>query len=197
VRAEDPLRLRLGKFYVPFGIERFYQNGPRNPLVDRPAPFIQIIPGTFSDTGIGVSGEQRVAAGPELIAEYEVALMNGLGSNLFDSAREARQNRDNNASKALASRLGARYDRWLFLGTSFLYGESDDGDEDDFTALGADLRLDWAPFTFRGVERVGPLREHPPPRLVRRGHRAAQLRRAAPVSRRGVRAALRRAGRGR
>ncbi len=149
VRADDPLALRLGKFYVPFGIERFYQNSPRNPLVDRPAPFVQILPGTFSDTGIGLSGEQRVVAGPELIVEYEVALMNGLGASLFDSARDARQNLDNNSSKALASRIGARYDRWLFLGASFLNGESDDGDDDGFTALGADLRIDWAPFSFR------------------------------------------------
>jgi hypothetical protein len=149
LRADDPLAVRLGKFYVPFGIERFYQNSPRNALVDRPAPFIQIIPGTFSDTGIGLGGEQRVVDGPELIAEYEIALMNGLGASLFDSARDARQNLDNNSSKALASRIGARYDRWLFLGTSFLHGDSDDDDDDGFTALGADLRIDWAPFSFR------------------------------------------------
>jgi hypothetical protein len=136
----EALELRIGKFYVPFGIERFYQNAPQNPLVDRPSPFLQIIPGTFSDTGLGISARRALGDEPELVFSAELALMNGLGARAFDSVRDARQDADNNANKALAGRLGLAYDRWLDAGISTLYGEYDDGDEDALAALGFDVR---------------------------------------------------------
>ncbi len=147
--GEEDLALRLGKFYVPFGIERRFQNAPQNPLVDRPSPFLHIVPGTYSDTGLMLHGERTLGEFPELVAGWELALLNGLGADLFDSAREARQNRDNNASKAAAGRLGLRYDRWLEVGASFLRGEYDDSDEDDVYALGADLYATWGGFALR------------------------------------------------
>lgn len=150
LRAEERLALRLGKFYVPFGIERFYQNAPQNPLVDHPAPFIHVIPGTYSDTGVALVGKRPILQGPEVLLEYEAAFVNGLGSSLFDSAREARQNVDNNADKAVVGRIGLGYDRWLRIGASWMIGEYDDGDEDRFWALGADLRASLGPVFVRG-----------------------------------------------
>jgi hypothetical protein len=147
---EERFALRLGKFYAPFGIERFYQNAPENALVDRPAPYIHIIPGTYSDTGIELLGQLRLFEGPEIVGRWELALVNGLGPELFDSARAARQFRDNNSSKALGGRIGLGYDRWLELGLSALAGEYDDGDEDDYRLLGADLRASWGRFLLRG-----------------------------------------------
>lgn len=146
---EELLALRLGKFYVPFGIERRFQNAPQNPLVDRPSPFLHIIPGTYSDTGLMLRGEHVLGEFPELVAGFELALLNGLGADLFDSTRDARQNRDNNANKAAAGRLGLRYDRWLEIGASYLRGEYDDSDEDDVYALGADLYATWGGFALR------------------------------------------------
>jgi len=140
LRERGGLDLRIGKFYVPFGIERFYQNAPQNPLVDRPSPFVQVIPGTFSDTGLGLSMRRALADEPELVLEAELALMNGLGARSFDSVRDARQDRDNNSNKALATRFGLDFDRWLDVGVSGLYGEYDDGDEDTLAALGFDVR---------------------------------------------------------
>jgi hypothetical protein len=154
----EALDLRIGKFYVPFGIERFYQNAPQNPLVDRPSPFLQIIPGTFSDTGIGISARRALGDEPELVLSAELALMNGLGARAFDSVRDARQDADNNANKALAGRLGLAYDRWLDAGISTLYGEYDDGDEDALAALGFDLRATFGRVFVRGeyvLARVG------------------------------------------
>lgn len=147
---EEKLAMRLGKFYVPFGIERYYQNAPQNPLVDRPSPFIHVIPGTYSESGITLEGARVLNESPELIGEFEVALMNGLGAQLFDSAREARQNSDNNSNKLVSGRLGLSYDRWLELGVSGLGSKYDDENEDGYYGLGGDVRATWGGFFLRG-----------------------------------------------
>ena len=149
--AEDEhLSLRGGKFYFPFGIDRFYQNAPTNPLVDRPAPFLFVIPETYSETGIELLGEVTLAHSPELVAEYELALANGLGDAAFLSARGARQNRDNNSAKTYGGRLGLSWDRWLRMGVSGLAGEYDRGNEQGLWASGVDLRASWDTFALRG-----------------------------------------------
>jgi hypothetical protein len=148
--TEEQLGVRIGKFYAPFGIERFYQNAPQNPLVDRPSPYIHVVPGTYSETGVELLGKRQVAAGPEIVVEYELALMNGLGAELFDSARDARQVADNNASKAVGGRLGVTLDRWLQLGASAMVGDYDESDEDRYALLGADARATWGPLSLRG-----------------------------------------------
>jgi hypothetical protein len=150
LQRDQRLAMRLGKFYAPFGIERYYQNAPRNPLVDRPSPYIHIVPGTYSETGIGLLGERPLVEGPEIALEYELALMNGLGPELFDSAREARQVADNNSGKAVGGRLGLDVDRWLELGVSSMVGDYDDSDEDRYRFFGADARATWGPLALRG-----------------------------------------------
>jgi hypothetical protein len=147
--GEEGLSVRGGKFYFPFGIDRFYQNAPTNPLVDRPAPFLFVIPSTYSETGIEILGEVPLLHSPELVGEYEMALVNGLGEPAFRSVRDARQDRDNNSAKAWGGRLGLAWDRWLRLGVSGLTGEYDDGDENSLWAVGADLRADWGAFGLR------------------------------------------------
>ena len=150
VQRERRLALRLGKFYAPFGIERFYQNAPRNPLVDRPSPYIHVVPGTYSETGVELLGERELLAGPDVELEYEVALMNGLGAQLFDSARTARQDSDNNSNKTLGGRLGVEYDHWLKLGVSGMVGKYDDANQDKSYFTGADARITWGPLELRG-----------------------------------------------
>jgi len=147
---EERLSLRGGKFYFPFGIDRYYQNAPTNPLVDRPAPFLFVIPETYSETGIELLGEVVLASAPEIVGEYEVALVNGLGDPAFLSARGARQNRDNNSGKSFGGRLGIAWDRWLRIGVSGLTGEYDHGNELGLWATGADLRASWDTFALRG-----------------------------------------------
>jgi hypothetical protein len=147
---EEKLALRGGKFYFPFGINRYYQNAPTNPLVDRPAPFLFVIPGTYSETGVEVLGELPLAHSPEIVGEYELALVNGLGEPAFASVREARQNRDDNSAKAYGGRLGLAIDRWLRIGVSGLSGNYDSSNDDGLWATGADLRVDWDTVSLRG-----------------------------------------------
>jgi hypothetical protein len=147
---EERLAIRMGKFYFPFGIDRYYQNAPTNPLVDRPAPFLFVIPETYSETGVELLGEFHLADSPELVAEYEFALVNGLGDAAFLSARDARQNRDNNSAKTYGGRLGLGWDRWLKFGVSGLAGEYDRGNEQGLWATGVDLRASWNAFALRG-----------------------------------------------
>lgn len=148
--GDERLAVRGGKFYFPFGIERFYQNAPTNPLVDRPAPFLFVIPDTYSETGLEVLGEVPIWSGPEVVAEYEFALVNGLGEPSYDSVRFARQNRDNNSAKSFGGRLGLAWDRWLRVGVSGLSGEYDEGNRDALWAVGADARAQWGAFALRG-----------------------------------------------
>jgi len=148
--SDEKLSLRGGKFYFPFGIDRYYQNAPTNPLVDRPAPFLFVIPETYSETGIEVLGEVPLASSPEIVGEYEFALVNGLGEPAFASVRDARQNRDNNSGKAYGGRLGLVWDRWLRVGVSGLSGNYDSSNDDGLWAAGVDLRADWGAVALRG-----------------------------------------------
>ena len=148
--SEERLSLRGGKFYFPFGIDRYYQNAPTNPLVDRPAPFLFVIPETYSETGIELLGELALAHSPEVVAEYELALVNGLGEDAFATVRGARQNRDDNSAKSYGGRLGLVWDRWLRAGVSGLSGEYDHAGENGLWAAGVDLRADLGAFGLRG-----------------------------------------------
>ena len=48
---DERVRLRIGHFPVPFGLERRYYAPPRNELANRPAAFRRVYPGTYSDVG--------------------------------------------------------------------------------------------------------------------------------------------------
>lgn len=146
---DDRFSLRGGKFYFPFGVDRYYQNAPTNPLVDRPAPFLFVIPGTYSETGIELLGELPLAHSPEIVAEYEFALVNGLGEPAFSSTRDSRQNRDDNSAKSYGGRLGLVWDRWLRIGASGLAGNYSRSNDDGLWAAGVDLRAEWSAFTLR------------------------------------------------
>jgi hypothetical protein len=148
--GEERLAVRGGKFYFPFGIDRFYQNAPTNPLVDRPAPFLFVFPGTYSETGLEILGEIPLTGSPEIVAEYELAFANGLGDAAFRDVRDARQDRDNNSGKSYGGRLGVSWDRWLKLGVSGLAGAYDQSNSDSLWALGADMRAAWGDFGLRG-----------------------------------------------
>lgn len=146
---DELLSVRAGKFYFPFGIDRLYQNATTNPLVDRPAPFLFVIPETYSETGIELLGEVTLANSPEIVGEYELALVNGLGDPAFLSARGARQNHDNNSAKSFGGRLGIGWDRWLRIGVSGLTGEYDRANEQGLWATGVDLRASWETLALR------------------------------------------------
>jgi hypothetical protein len=65
-----------------------------------------VIPETYSETGVELLGELPLAHSPEIVGEYEFALVNGLGEPAFASVRDARQNRDNNSARPTAGGSG-------------------------------------------------------------------------------------------
>ena len=67
---------KIGKFYYPFGIERFVENAVNNKLISRPNPSIKIIPGTWSDVGLQLYGDVPFLYETRL--KYAFAVTNGL-----------------------------------------------------------------------------------------------------------------------
>lgn len=133
------LSFTFGKFYYPFGIERFSYSGPVNKLVDRPSPFRQIIPGTYSDVGAKVHG--LVPIYQEVALRYEAALTNGLAGPLRSPIREDRQNTDNNRNKQAGGRLGFSLADWVEIGSSFITGKYDSDSDEDMNFIGADAHI--------------------------------------------------------
>lgn len=137
------LSFTFGKFYYPFGIERFSYSGPVNKLIDRPSPFKQIIPGTYSDVGAKIHG--LIPIYHEMALRYEAALTNGLAGPL---SRD-RENLDNNDNKQIGGRLGLSLTEWLEIGSSvitekyrhILLKKKASHHNEDMNFIGADARI--------------------------------------------------------
>lgn len=129
------LSFTFGKFYYPFGIERFSYSGPVNKLVDRPSPFRQIIPGTYSDVGAKIHG--LVPIYKSMALRYEAAFTNGLAGPF----REDRQNTDNNRNKQVGGRVGLSLTDWFEIGGSGVTGKYDVDGNEDMSFIGADARI--------------------------------------------------------
>jgi hypothetical protein len=145
--VNDALTLEAGRFYAPFGIERFVWYSPTNLLVSRPEPMRSIIPGNFYANGLMAAGVVGPADGQKF--GYEVALSNGLGSEAAISRRSSRQNRDNNDDKALTGRVSWLPVPQLEVGASYHGQRYDDTDDLDFTAVGLDLATRWRGWQLR------------------------------------------------
>ena len=146
----DWLSLRAGRFYAPFGIERFVWYSPTNALVSRPTVMRDVVPGNFYATGLQLSGIREVFGQDRF--SYEIAVTDGLGEDALRDRRGSRQTRDNNSSRALTGRLGYAFGRHAEIGTSFHEQRyANDSDLDltffglDFTTRlkGWELRTEW------------------------------------------------------
>lgn len=129
----DEFGIKIGKFYVPFGIERFSYAGPQNRLVSRPAPFQRIWPGTYADNGVAIQGR----VGDDVAFIYELAAVNGLGPAAATSIRTARQGRDNEDNKAMVGRIAVAFGDEFEFGTSYYEGKYN-----EFQVLGHALAPD-------------------------------------------------------
>ncbi len=116
-RPHEALELTAGRFYTPFGIERFVWYSPTNALVSRPEVMRQIVPGNFYGNGLKLSGIVRHAGHPRLT--YELALTDGLGERALVARRDSRQDRDNNSNRALSGRAALVFWPGLELGASW------------------------------------------------------------------------------
>lgn len=188
--GDDRLRLRLGYFPVPFGIERRYYAPPRNELATRPAPFRTVFPGTYSDWGAAVWARQPLPLwGGEV--EAEVALTRGLEGPLGRDARPGPFDRDGNGEPQLTGRVGwTVFDLHpasdalaglvgvplrLSLGASLLLGHHDRRARSRVRLVGLDAGLTVGELTARAEVIAGEVEDGAPGRTVRCEGLYAQL----------------------
>lgn len=163
------LRIQAGKFIIPFG--RFNKDlHPTwiNKVPDRPLPFDNILPQTYNDVGIWISGGTDLTDGTRVA--YDAFVVNGLmgadGGDILgfrDNDRDQRTGgRDDN--KAVGGRLGMNFAPQGFeIGGSVYSGNySDDPALDlNLTILGADAAFQYRNFELRGefahaIQEVSP-----------------------------------------
>ena len=134
---DELLTLRVGRYYFPFGLERQYYSPSRNELVDRPAPFRQVYPGTFSDNGFFLSGKYHHHT--DWTLGYEGAISQGLRGIERDDRPETLQ--DNNDTPQLGARVFFQPRPELAVGASYTIAYWNDRDDDILDFFGFDLRL--------------------------------------------------------
>ena len=160
-RIDPAFNLDAGRFYTPFGIERFVQFSPTNALVSRPQAMRQIVPGNFYANGFrawGLFGDQQDSSSRWT---YDMAVSDGLGDEALENRRGSRQTRDNNSNRALTGRLAYTFWPYFEVGSSYhTQRYSTEGDL-DIRFFGVDLSARWQGWDFRAewveseVDRVG------------------------------------------
>lgn len=148
-QVNEGLSLEAGRFYTPFGIERFTWYAPTNELVSRPSAFRDIVPGNFYATGLRASGVFDGADGQPQVT-YEVAVTDGLGASAVTDPRGARQTRDNNSSRALSGRVSFVGYPWWEAGVSYHTQTYDDASQLGLDFLGVDFSGRYRGFELRG-----------------------------------------------
>ena len=142
------LSVTAGRFYAPFGVERFAWYPMANQLVSRPIAFRQIIPGSFYQTGLMFSGAFDFHR--DLLLTYEVSVTNGLGEDAADNRRSSRQTRDNNSGKAVTGRIAGVGWSLIEVGVSaHLQDYQTSGPNRQLYFVGADLTGRWMGFELR------------------------------------------------
>ena len=142
------LGLKAGRFYAPFGIERYTWYPSIDHLVSRPLPFPEILPGNMYQHGLLVSGE--VGPGDPRRFGYEFSLSNGLGQDAVPSRRKSREFENNNDHIAFTGRVATSFWPWLEIGASFHSQRFDSsGPKQDLLFLGLDAAGRWRGFELR------------------------------------------------
>lgn len=162
----EVLTLNAGRFYAPFGIERFVWYPATNALISRPAPMHDIVPGNFYANGLMASG--IVDAENRNRFTYELSVANGLGDGADVARRASRQTRDNNSDKAVSARLAYVFWPNLEIGTSYHTQEYSTTGDLGLTFRGVDLTARYSGFELRtewidaDVDRQTPVAEAAP-----------------------------------
>ncbi len=139
--------LDAGRFYTPFGIERFVNYSPTNAMVSRPLPLREIVPGNFYANGLRASGLLSTRGSDRFT--YEVSITDGLDGDALNARRGSRQTRDNNSSRALSGRIGYAFWPRFEVGTSFHTQRYADVADLDLTFFGLDFAARFAGFEVR------------------------------------------------
>ena len=132
---EQPLSMIFGRFYAPFGRERFNWYPPASVTASRPFAMREIVPGNWYETGLMLKWVDEEEDPSWII---ETAASNGLGDDLDVGVRSARQTRNNNGNVMLSGRVGYMHEA-AEAGVSFANGKYDDNGSDAFQYLGVDF----------------------------------------------------------
>lgn len=147
MEIDSHLRIRVGRDIVPFGIERHAYSPAFNPLVDRPAAFRAVFPGTFSDYGLFAGGVYKHPDGWQV--GYEAALSRGLVDE-FDGEGVTERMDDPNESPQFSGRLSFSPTETLTVGASYLVGNYDDANDQQLDFSGVDASYEFYGLRLRG-----------------------------------------------
>lgn len=154
---EEHLIIRAGRYYFPFGLERKYYSPVQNSLVQRPAAFRKVYPGTYADQGIFFEG--KFTHHTDWTLGYEAAVTQGLqGPDPDDLPKDFD---DANPSPQPGGRVYFSPRPELTFGVSYLLGNYDKNDKLLLDFFGADLRLHLYELEVR-FEYVGGHVDHAP-----------------------------------
>ncbi len=147
---------RAGVILVPFGRYSTDHFDTVQDLTSRPLMARRVVPSSWSETALGVTGSTVLPAWGEsrnLGLEYELYAVNGLTDSLSDtSSRGARGALagDNNDNKAFVGRVAAVSASHMEIGVSGYYGKYDPNDNNAIAGIGTDWDVHWGPLRIRG-----------------------------------------------
>lgn len=159
----DLINLSAGAFLVPVGRLNIYHDAPLLETTSRPLVDTFIIPTTWTDVGVGVSGQAVI--GRKSFVGYEAYVSNGLehidtanGINGSRGLRNARPiedgssdfEQDINSNKALSGRAYVRYGTLFEVGVSGFTGKVDEANAAGVTLYAFDWLLKYDVFEFAG-----------------------------------------------
>ena len=151
----EGLNYRGGVILVPLGAFNLRHDSPINDLTARPVVDRQLIPSTFSESGMGFFG--TLYPGESSVLDYEIYLVNGFDEGIFDDKDRLRvrggrgsQKSDNNENKALAGRLGLSPRMGSEIGVSVHTGKYDADGERRLTIAAVDALQTFGALTVKG-----------------------------------------------
>jgi hypothetical protein len=154
--VSNTVRARFGVVLVPFGKFNLEHFDTTRDLIDRPIMIRRVVPVTWAEAGVGITGQTNLRRGSGSQAwklDYSVYLINGLRDDLTDtSIRNARGGfgTDNNNNKALVGRIGLLSPSGLEIGISGHSGKLDRDGEDSILGLAVDAEFTRGPFEILG-----------------------------------------------
>ena len=151
---EDWVNFRAGAMLAPFGRANIYHDSDLRDLTSRALVSRDIIPTTWTESGVGFFGaaEPIIGSYEDLELNYEVQVVNGLNDGFSSTGmRGARGSlsSDNNNSKAVVGRLVLSPLLGHEVGFSGYWGKYNTLD-DAITGGAVDFLSTWGPLSFEG-----------------------------------------------
>jgi len=150
IKFSEVLTYRAGVVLAPLGSFNLNHDSPLNDLTNRPLVAREIVPTTFSESGMGFYGEWYPS--DAAVLDYEVYVVNGFNEAAATSLRSGRGSlkADNNEEKSLTGRLGYSPFLGLQLGGSFHVGAYDDAGDHSLGIYAFDVNYNRGPLELRG-----------------------------------------------